>query len=266
LQYLIIRQHKGTIFIVTMSNSSASFYPNTVTVASAALVIAVHFLVVGFVFYKKNKDSSAAKSDQQNHQQDTCSDAIVVTLPTWAEEFYNAHKSNVYTSEEEMMKIAIALADKNVEEKTGGPFGTAIFECDTNTGKCKLFSIGVNQVVTLTNSTLHGEMTAIQFGQKKLSSFTFGACKSVGKEYHLYTSCEPCCQCLGGTLWSGVSKLVCAASKNDAEAIGFDEGPVFPESYEALEAAGIKVVRNCLRQEGAKTLQRYGATGLIYNA
>jgi tRNA(Arg) A34 adenosine deaminase TadA len=252
-----------------MSSSAASFSPSTATVASAALVVVAHALVVGIIAYRKNKDSSAAKSGNHhlhNYQQDTCGDAIVVTLPTWAEEFYDAHKSEVYTSEEEMMKIAIALADKNVEENTGGPFGTAIFECDIPTGMCKLFSIGMNQVVTLTNSTLHGEMTAIQFGQKKLNSFTFGANKSLGKEYHLYTSCEPCCQCLGGTLWSGISKLVCAASKYDAEAIGFYEGPVFPESYEALKAAGINVVRNCLRQEGAKTLQRYAATGLIYNA
>lgn len=67
-------------------------------------------------------------------------------------------------------------------------------------------------------------------------------------------------------MWSGVSKLVCAASKVDAEAIGFDEGPVFPQSYDALESVGVKVVRNCLREEGAKTLKRYGETGVIYNA
>lgn len=193
-------------------------------------------------------------------------EAVVVTLPPWAKDFFDTHKDTTYTSEEEMMKLAIALADRNVEENTGGPFGTAIYECDVKTGKCKLFSIGMNQVVTLSNSTLHGEMTAIQFGQKKLENFTFSSRKGQGIEYHLYTSCEPCCQCLGGTLWSGVTKLVCAASKDDAEAIGFDEGPVFPESYAALEKAGVKVVRNCLRRQGARTLQRYGETGLIYNA
>jgi tRNA(Arg) A34 adenosine deaminase TadA len=246
-----------------MSSKAASFSRGTATVASVAFVVVLHAVVARVVSYRKNKGSS---HEDRNCQKNTYSDAIVVTLPAWAEEFYDAHKGKVYTSEQEMMKIAIALAEKNIEETTGGPFGTAIFECDVKTGNCKLFSIGMNQVVTLSNSTLHGEMTAIQFGQKKLKSFTFGANKSLGKEYHLYTSCEPCCQCLGGTLWSGVSKLVCAASKDDAEAIGFDEGPVFPESYEALKSAGIKVVRNCLRQEGAMTLQRYAVTGQIYNA
>ncbi len=172
------------------------------------------------------------------------------------------------------MKVAVELSDRNVTEKTGGPFGCAIFQYDVATKTGKLFSIGVNRVVPMGNSSLHGEMVAIQFGQKKLKRFTFGGSgapssssinSGLGVEYHLYTSCEPCCQCLGATLWSGVSKLVCAATKDDAEAIGFHEGPVFPASYEALEEAGVQVVRNCLREEGAKVLQRYGETGVIYN-
>jgi tRNA(Arg) A34 adenosine deaminase TadA len=185
----------------------------------------------------------------------------------WAREFYDSHKTQTFSSEEEMMTLAVELSDRNVTEKTGGPFGAAVFEIDTSSGSGKLFSIGVNRVVPMGNSTLHGEMVALQFGQKKLNSFTFGGSNSdLGKEYHLYTSCEPCCMCLGGTLWSGVSKLVCAATKHDAEAIGFDEGPVFPESYDALEKSGVKVVRNCLRDEGAKVLKRYGEIGVIYNA
>lgn len=62
-----------------------------------------------------------------------------------------------------------------------------------------------------------------------------------------------------------MSRMVCAATKADAEAIGFDEGPVFPESYTALEKAGITVRRNVLRDDGAKVLQMYGETGIIYN-
>jgi tRNA(Arg) A34 adenosine deaminase TadA len=238
-------------------------------IATTAFVATVHAVLAGMIYNKKNTD------DQQ--KENTCcncgcvndkkrSDAVVVTLPSWADKFTESYKNKTFTSESEMMKVAIDIADKNIDEKTGGPFGTAIYECDTTTGKCKLFCIGMNQVVSLNNSTLHGEMIAIQFGQRKLNSFTFGASRKSGKEYHLYTSCEPCCQCLGGTLWSGVSKLVCAASKVDAELIGFDEGPVFPESYDALEAAGVKVVRNVLREEGAKVLKRYAETGVIYNA
>jgi tRNA(Arg) A34 adenosine deaminase TadA len=120
-------------------------------------------------------------------------------------------------------------------------------------------------VVPLGNSTLHAEMVAIQFAQKKMQAFSLRD-ENKKKEYHLYTSCEPCAMCLGGTLWSGVCKLACSATKDDAEAIGFNEGPVFPESYNHLEEAGVQVVRNILHKEGAKVLQTYGQKGLIYNA
>jgi len=166
-----------------------------------------------------------------------------------------------------MMQVAMELSKINVQKNTGGPFGTAIFEYDPKTENCKLFSIGVNRVVPSSNSTLHGEMTAIQFGQQKAGSFSFSSAGAKsGKEYHLYTSCAPCCQCLGATMWSGVSKLVCGATKADAEAIGFSEGPVFdPQSYDALEEAGCKVVREVLRDECKDVLDWYGMNGEIYN-
>ena len=162
------------------------------------------------------------------------------------------------------MAIAIELSQRNVDEKTGGPFGTAIFKVDKTTGEGTLFSVGVNRVVTLSNSTLHGETVAIQMAQKKLANFSLRGEKDT--EYHLYTSCEPCCMCLGATLWSGATKMVCAATKNDAEAIGFNEGPVYAESYKALEEAGCKCVRNVLQKEGKAVLDHYASHGIIYNA
>jgi len=72
--------------------------------------------------------------------------------------------------------------------------------------------------------------------------------------------------CLGATLWSGVSRIVCAATKADAESIGFNEGPVFEASYQHLKDAGIEVTKSVLQKEAAKVLQEYGSKGLIYNS
>ena len=190
---------------------------------------------------------------------------MVVVLPEWAVKYYHSLNDTEFTSDDEMMKVAIELARRNVAENTGGPFGCAIFEKDIVTGKCKLFSVGTNRVVSLNNSTLHAEMVAIQFAQKKGKHFSLRGDVGTKKEYYLFTSCEPCAMCLGGTMWSGVNKLVCAATKDDAEAIGFNEGPVFLGSYKALESSGCKVVRNILRDEGAQVLKNYGETGVIYN-
>jgi hypothetical protein len=57
-----------------------------------------------------------------------------------------------------------------------------------------------------------------------------------------------------------------AALRQDAERVGFDEGPVFPESYAYLEARGVTFSRGPLREEARGVLQRYQAGGgTVYN-
>ena len=85
-------------------------------------------------------------------------------------------------------------------------------------------------------------------------------------EHELFTSCEPCAMCLGATLWSGVRRVVCGAAREDASRLDFEEGPVFPASYEYLENRGIEIVHNLLRDEARAVLELYRAKdGRIYN-
>jgi len=143
-----------------------------------------------------------------------------------------------------------------VKEGTGGLFGAAVFRRNIKTkDQIDLVSIGVNRVV------------AIQLAQNHVQSYAL-CCRPHDDEwqYELFTSCEPCCMCLGATLWSGVSRLVCGATKADAKAIGFDEGPVFEESYDHLKRAGMTVTRGVLTQRAAQVLREYGESGTIYNA
>ena len=188
---------------------------------------------------------------------------VTITLSPWLMAYEKSLQDKIFTTDEEMMAVAIEISARNVSEGTGGPFGCAIFERDIH-GKCKLFSVGANRVVPLSNSTLHGEMVAIQFAEQKLKSFSLRQASS-DKDYIMCTSCEPCAMCLGGTLWAGPTEMLCSATKDDAEAIGFNEGPIFPESYSYLEKAGIKVKRSIMREQGAKVLKEYGETGAIYN-
>jgi len=193
---------------------------------------------------------------------------VTVSLPSWSteEDYY----SRTYETDEQMMGLAIELSSRNVAENTGGPFGCAIFKRNLETGSAELVSVGMNRVVPLHNSTLHGETVAIQMAQRRLKNFALSPEEDEGGErrfqYELFTSCEPCAMCLGATLWSGVTRLVCGATKADASAIGFDEGPVFEESYKHLEEAGIEVKRRVLQKEAADVLENYGEVGVIYNA
>jgi tRNA(Arg) A34 adenosine deaminase TadA len=188
-------------------------------------------------------------------------------LPEWLQKYYDSLQDTEFQTDEEMIAIAIEVSSRNVANNTGGPFGCAIFERCNTTGISKLFSVGANRVTALNNSTLHGEMVAIQYAQLKLGTYSMRLVgRETNKEYILCTSCEPCAMCLGGTLWSGVDEMICSATKVDAEAIGFNEGPVFEESYAQLVASGVKVKRNVLREKGANVLKLYGETGIIYNS
>jgi tRNA(Arg) A34 adenosine deaminase TadA len=183
---------------------------------------------------------------------------LELRLPDWTNEYTRANTP--LRGDADRMRFAIALAAENVRQGTGGPFGAAVFERASG----QLVAIGVNLVPSLAQSMLHAEVVAIMFAQHRVGSYTLA---TPGTEHDLFTSCEPCAMCLGAVLWSGVRRLVCGATREDAEAIGFDEGPVYEDSYEHLERRGIEVSRNIERAAARDVLQRYAAAnGAIYNA
>jgi tRNA(Arg) A34 adenosine deaminase TadA len=183
---------------------------------------------------------------------------VRIDYPDWVNTLVDWDKT--YTTDDERMRLAIAVARANVERGTGGPFGAAVFEAVSG----RLVAVGMNSVVRLNNCTLHGEMMAFMMAQHRVGSFTLNAPHLPVHE--LFTSCEPCAMCLGTTLWSGVQRVVYGATREDASRLNFEEGPVFPESYEYLEKRGIKFVRKVLRDEARAVLEMYRAKGgKIYN-
>ena len=183
---------------------------------------------------------------------------VHIEYPDWVDSVIDFDRA--YTTDDERMKLAIQVSRENVERGTGGPFGAAIFESESG----RLVAVGMNSVVRLHNCTLHGEMMAFMMAQQRLQTFTL---KSANLPVHdLYTSCEPCAMCLGGTLWSGVKRVVYGAAREDASMLNFEEGPVFPESYKYLEDRGLEIVRNVLRDEARAVLELYRSkSGKIYN-
>jgi tRNA(Arg) A34 adenosine deaminase TadA len=159
------------------------------------------------------------------------------------------------------MRLVIELSRENVLRKSGGPFGAAVFERDSG----RLVGLGVNSVVRLANSTLHGEVVALMMAERRLGSYTLGAADQPAHE--LVTSCEPCAMCLGAILWSGVKRVVCGAAREDATRLQFEEGPVFPESYAYLERLGVEFARDVMREDARQVLELYRRQGgEIYNA
>ena len=188
-----------------------------------------------------------------NHRHDTWE------LPAWALEVVDEWDGSD-ADEESRMQLVIDLAACNVAEETGGPFGAAIF--DRRTGN--LVSIGVNAVIPSGCSHAHAEMVAIARAQRTLGTYDLGANEL---DHELVTSCEPCAMCLGAVPWSGIRRLVCAATSEDARAIGFDEGDRPDNWQEKLESRGIEVVGGVCREQARDVFQQYvDVGGEIYNS
>jgi tRNA(Arg) A34 adenosine deaminase TadA len=184
--------------------------------------------------------------------------AVRIAPPDWVD--HAVDWGAVYPTDEEQMRVAIRLARENVIRGTGGPFGAAIYRMPEGA----LVAVGVNSVTRLGNSVLHAEIMAIMLAQQRIACYTLDGPDA--PPHALVTSCEPCAMCLGATLWSGARRLVCGATRDDATALGFDEGPVFPESYAYLRSRGISVTQEILRQEAAEVLELYRSSGgPIYN-
>jgi tRNA(Arg) A34 adenosine deaminase TadA len=180
-------------------------------------------------------------------------------LPAWAKVTLRQQKMPL-VSRMDRMRFVIRLARENVERGTGGPFGAAVFEAKTGT----VVSLGVNIVTRANCSHSHAEMVALANAQKELENFDLGA--PGFPEHELVTSCEPCAMCYGAIPWSGVRMLVCGARCEDAEAIGFDEGPKPKNWASALEARTISVIQDVCRREAVAVLQEYKKRGgIIYN-
>ncbi len=182
---------------------------------------------------------------------------VTLELPGWVRDFVAWDRP--YVGDDERMRLVVALSAENVRRGTGGPFAAAIFDAGG-----RVVGVGVNLVERLGSAAAHAEVLAIMLAQRRAGSYTLRAPGLPRME--LVSSCAPCAMCLGAVLWSGVRRLVFGALRDDALAIGFEEGPVFPESIAYLRERGIEVVPGLLREEAQAVLQEYARTGgRIYN-
>jgi tRNA(Arg) A34 adenosine deaminase TadA len=184
---------------------------------------------------------------------------IRITYPMWVLAAVDFER--IYDSDTSRMELVLALSEENVSRGWGGPFAAAVFERESG----RLVSVGVNSVVRMSSSLLHAEVLALAMAQAKTRSYTLAAPGLARHE--LVTSCDPCAMCLGAVLWSGVTRLVCGADREDALSIGFEEGPVSDASFTYLSERGIELERGLMRDRARAVLHGYRAGGgTLYNA
>jgi len=182
-----------------------------------------------------------------------------ITLPNWLIDFYMDNQQAL-PDMQERMRFAIRLSELNIKHRTGGPFGAAVFDMNTN----KPVAPGVNLVISNNSSVLHAEIVAMIFAQQKVGQFNLRGANDT--DYELVSSTEPCAMCMGAVPWAGIKRLVCGARDKDARRIGFDEGAKLRHWINALNQRNIQVVKDVCRKEAVAVLDQYkNDNGIIYN-
>ncbi|NTW23390.1 MAG: nucleoside deaminase [Lentimicrobium sp.] len=128
------------------------------------------------------------------------------------------------------MAEAINLAQQNIANGNGGPFGAVIVKDGIIVAK------GSNHVTTWNDPTAHAEVVAIREACKNLNSYQLDGCE-------IYCSCEPCPMCLGAIYWARPEKIFYAASKEDAAHAGFDDAFIYRELDLHPEKRGIPAIQ-----------------------
>jgi tRNA(Arg) A34 adenosine deaminase TadA len=177
---------------------------------------------------------------------------IHLTLPPWVHQAVDPN--TICPDDASKVALAIELSRLNVDRRTGGPFGAAVFNAEG-----RLVSVGVNRVVPQTCSIAHAEMMAFMLAQQRLAKFRLN---EDGNRYTLATSSQPCCQCFGATVWAGIDELLIGARAEDVESLTeFDEGPLPADWIGELAKRNIAVRPDILRDEARAVLKSYGELG-----
>jgi len=136
---------------------------------------------------------------------------------------------------DKFMRMAIELAENNVKNNKGGPFGAVIVKDG------EVIAASGNKVVPNNDPTAHAEVSAIRLACQKLGTYSLEGCV-------IYTSCEPCPMCLGAIYCARLDHIYYANTKIDAAAIGFDDQFIYEELDRPMDKRKLPVLQ-MLRDE-----------------
>ncbi len=141
------------------------------------------------------------------------------------------------------MRRAIELAEEGTRADGGGPFGAVIVKDGV------IIAEAHNLVTARSDPTAHAEVLAVREACQRLGTFALGGCE-------IYASCEPCPMCLGAVYWARLDRLYFAASRTDAQDIGFDDAHIYDELTRDLDSRALPTVQ-MLRSESVLAMSAW---------
>ncbi len=142
--------------------------------------------------------------------------------------------------EEIIMQQLIAYAYEKMEKNNAYPFCAFVVENGV------VISRGYNSKVNeYGDKTTHGEMEAFSKACRvlQIKDLIFG------KEFELYTTCEPCLACFDTALWHRIGGITFAVDHTDFPEY-FHDHPYTIDDFEKQNPGFMTIKRGLLRSEG----------------
>ncbi len=148
--------------------------------------------------------------------------------------------------EEQIMEELIHYGYEKMEKNNAYPFCAFVVKNGI------IISRGYNSKVNLFgDKTTHGEMEAFSKACKalQLKDLIFG------KEYELYTTCEPCLACFDTALWHRIGKIVFSVDHHDFPEY-FHDHPYSVDDFEKQNPNFITIKRGILHDQGVSLFKK----------
>ena len=132
-------------------------------------------------------------------------------------------------TDQDFLRQAVALAEANVSEAGGRPFGAVVVKDG------QVVATGVNEIGATGDPTAHAELTAMRKAAQVLGSPRLDGCT-------IYASGQPCPMCLAAMHMTGVVAARFAYSNAQGEHFGLSTAAIYAEMAKPLEAQALEVL------------------------
>lgn len=187
---------------------------------------------------------------------------LEISVPAWLRDEFDRLPERL--DPDEAVAEAIRLARRNVEEGTGGPFGSIAVDDETG----EPIAAGVNLVTSSGLSSMHTEVVTLSLTQLARGSWNLAS----GRPVRIAINAQPCVMCLGAVVWSGVAAVDFALEAAEVERLtGFDEGPIPDDWARQLESRSVRVRGGVRRDDAIRQFEEFRASvergeSVVYNA
>ncbi len=125
--------------------------------------------------------------------------------------------ANLTTTDAHFLDMAGKLAQDNVRQGLGGPFGAVIVDSGG-----QVVAAACNAVISTNDPTAHAEVQAIRSATSKLGRYDLTGLT-------IYASAEPCPMCMAAIYWARLARVVYSNTRQQTAAIGFDDAFFYDE-------------------------------------